>query len=364
MSFFEPYTYNKLLSVNKLNMSTQLVTSLSSPEFSTKLNRVEFTSSDDYVDITITADTIPVLSERYTPDANGNIVLHDLGTLLAPFLISQLVSDVELIYTSEGTELTEPLTVIYTSAMVEEDTDDFVASHFLTHLTEKVTAVGRKEVLYFFVDASVTPSCTAYYSDGSTITQAYPTTYSDLDTIAMLEVSPSNFVVSGKTLIAYTITAGQRSMSYTVRPFIETAPSLLFRNSFGCEETIYCAGTETLEPKYNYTAASIEGYFRNVGIEEVKTFTALTGVLTIAMSNWADDLFRSPAVQLFTVDSHGAIVRGRQVTITEAKSVRSNESGFLPNFEFSYRYSQNNHNIFDKTVAGRIFDDTFDYSFE
>lgn len=345
-------------------MSTQIVTPLRALEFSTKLNRVEFTSSDAYVDITLTADGITVLAERYTPDAEGKVVLLDVGTLLAPYIISQLVSSVEFVYSSEGSEESEPLKVIYTSALVEEATDDFVASHYLTHLTQKVTAIGRKEVLYFYVDEETTPSCTAFYADGSTITQAYPTTFDDIGTIAMLEVSPINFEVSGKTLIGYTVTAGERSMPFVVRPFVETAPSLIFRNSFGCEETIYCVGTETLAPEYKYTAASINGYYKNVGIEEIKTFTALTGVLTIAMSNWADDLFRSPAVQLFTVDGHGSIIRGRQVTITEAKSVRSNESGFLPNFEFSYRYSQNNHNIFDKTVVGRIFDDTFDYSFE
>lgn len=345
-------------------MSTQLVTTIGTKEFTTKLNQVQFSSSDAYVDVAIEVDNIEVLNERYVPDADGKVVLYDLGTLLAPYVIGPLISEVQIDYTSGGVHLYDNFLCIYTSAVIEESTDAFCAGHFFTHATDKTTAVGRKEVLFFYVDDEITPACTAYYSDGTSITQNYPQTFDQLDTIAMLEVSPINFTVTGKTLISYTVTAGERTARFTCVPPCEYAPALLYRNSFGVEETIYCVGTETLEPKYNYTTANIAGAYLNIDIEEVKSFRAITGVLTTAMSNSADDLFRAPMVQLFTLNGNGVIIRGRQVTITDAKSVRSNDSDFLPNFEFEYRYSQNNHNIFDKTVAGRIFDDTFDYSFE
>lgn len=345
-------------------MSTQLVTDIGTKEFTTKLNQVEFSSSDAYVDITITVSGIVVLNERYVPDADGNVALYDLGKLLSPYLLTSLMAFVMLRWTTGNTTDEKFFRAIYTSAIIEESTDAFCAGHFFTHATDKTTAFARKEVLFFYVDDEVTPACTAYYSDGTSITQNYPQTFDHLDTIAMLEVSPNNFTVTGKTLISYTVTAGERTARFTCVPPCEYAPALLYRNSFGVEETIYCVGTETLEPKYNYTTANIAGAYLNIDIEEVKSFRALTGVLTTAMSNSADDLFRAPMVQLFTLDGNGVIIRGRQVTITDAKSVRSNDSDFLPNFEFEYRYSQNNHNIFDKTVAGRIFDDTFDYSFE
>ena len=346
-------------------MATSLVTQIDNLEFCTKLQKVVFTSSDDYSDITIVCDAITVLSERYVPDADGNITLYDIATLLSPYLVSSLKSTVRITWTTGNSTDYEEFTCFYTTAVIQETTYDFLTKHFLSHCTEKVTALGRKEVVYFYVDIPTTPRCTAYYSDGTSTTQDYPQTFSDVDTIAMLEVSPKNFVAQGKTLTSYTIGAGSRVMNFTVTPAVPTAPALLFRNSFGCEETIYCVGTQQLDPKYTYVAAAVEDKYRNVGVEEVKNFAAYTGVLTVAMSNWADDLFRSTSIYLFTVNQQtGVLTRGREVTITEAKSLRSNDADFLPNFYFEYRYSQNNHNIFDKTVAGRIFDDTFDYTFE
>lgn len=348
-------------------MATSLVTEIESRSFITKLQKLVFSSSDDYSDIEISCDGITVLSERYVPDADGNITLYDIAALLTPYLIASLVSNVSISWTTAGSPVASPTTfkAIYTSAVIQETSYDFYTTHFLTHCAEKVTALGRKEVLYFYVDMPTTPRCTAYYTDGTSTTQDYPQPFSDVDTIAMLEVSANNFVAQGKTLTGYRIGAGSRVMDFTVTPAVPTAPALLFRNSFGCEETIYCVGTQQLDPKYTYTAAAVEDKYRNVGVEEVKNFAAYTGVLTVAMSNWADDLFRSTSIYLFTVNQQtGVLTRGREVTITEAKSLRSNDADFLPNFYFEYRYSQNNHNIFDKTVAGRIFDDTFDYTFE
>ena len=36
----------------------------------------------------------------------------------------------------------------------------------------------------------------------------------------------------------------------------------------------------------------------------------------------------------------------------------------VPRFTFSYQYAQRNHNVFDTLRSGRIFDNTFDNTFE
>ena len=88
-------------------------------------------------------------------------------------------------------------------------------------------------------------------------------------------------------------------------------------------------------------------------------FKANTGILSTAMSNWADDLFRSK--EIYILD--GTTV-GKEVTVTEAKAVRSNDPNALPSFEFEYQYAQRNHNVLQLHRAGRIFDNTFDRTFE
>lgn len=81
------------------------------------------------------------------------------------------------------------------------------------------------------------------------------------------------------------------------------------------------------------------------------------------MANWVDELFRSQTVHVVNFkDGHPNI--GKEVIITESKSEYSNEDEELPRFTFSYQYAQRNHNVLNLLRSGRIFDNTFDNTFE
>ena len=45
------------------------------------------------------------------------------------------------------------------------------------------------------------------------------------------------------------------------------------------------------------------------------------------------------------------------------KSDRTNDDDHLPRFTFSYQYSQRIHNVLQMNRVGRIFDNTFDHTF-
>lgn len=344
-------------------MSTQLVTSIESRTFVTKLDKVLFTTTDDTVDITVEADGLTLLSETYTPDASGKVTLWDLCSLLTPYLKETLVSPVKITYTSVGNDdpLESNFIAIYTSAFIEQSSADFIAGHFLTHLTEKTTAIGRIERLYLYHNASIVNArCTAHYSDGTENVTYLPYNYmTDYDRIYPVDCSPAQFVITGKTLTDYTIAYNDRTMRFILEPPREIGVSVAFINSFGCAETLYCSGTHELEPEYERKAAYVEGNYINVSIDETKKFKAYTGTLTTAMSNWADDLFRSPSVRI--LQQNGNL--GREITITDAKAVRKNDDDYLPDFYFEYRFAQRNNNIIDSAQSWRIFDDSFDYSF-
>ena len=111
--------------------------------------------------------------------------------------------------------------------------------------------------------------------------------------------------------------------------------------------------------------ARIRGQLRNYHIEETRTFKADTGILNTAMADWADELFRSDEVYVVNV-INGAISDpdgGKEVVITESKSERRNDDDFLPRFTFSYQYSQRTQNVMQMNRVGRIFDNTFDHTF-
>lgn len=340
-------------------MATSLITQIYSKEFVTKLKKLVFSTSDSSVTVTISIDGVEILNEIYYPDSSGNIVLYEVSSLLSGYLLSSLVAPVEITYTDGNSVSSQTFTAFYTTADIQETTADFLSDHFLTHLVSKETNINWSEVLYFYPTMPQRPRCVAYYDDNSVVTIDYPSE-TPVDQILSLDVSPAQFSQSGKKLVSYTIGVGGRVMRYNVsHEEIEAAPKLLFRNSFGCEETLYCIGTHELEPEYTLTSAYVEGEYRNVDIEEKKVFHAYTGPLTPDMSNWADDLFRSTSVRLFTIAQDHSVVRGREIVITTAKAIRNNENDNIPDFYFEYRYAQRNSNIFDKVVVGRIFDHTF-----
>lgn len=338
-----------------------------------------FTS--DIPDVTVTMRSGAVKAEvtvRYGNDGdiyfretlwpvNGIITLSDLGMLLEPFarqrLELQIVVTAKQLDASDATVITQSSStnVYYSLADVGTAADDFYSRSFLSILCgPKVTAHGRLEYLHYYGTDSA--SCTASYTDGTTATFTPPTVAGN-SVYMTLDVSPEHFLTSGKTLTGYVVTAGQRTQEY-VMDFTEPdcAPVLIFDNSFGVQEIIYCIGTHKVDPSYERKQTRFGKLLRNYAIRETRTFSATTGVLTPDMANWVDDLFRSQEIYVVNF-VNGVPQIGKEVVITDSKSVISNDDDHLPSFTFSYQYAQRVHNVLQPNRSGRIFDNTFDNTF-
>lgn len=310
--------------------------------------------------VTVSCDGEQLLQESLWP-VGGIITLSDLGELLEPYARKQLVCSVTIAVTG-GTTAT--FSVLYAMVDVGIGAEEFYTGYFLSILMgTKITAAGRRELLWYY--GSDTASATAVYADGSTAAFT-PAVVGGTTQYTCIDVSPDNFVTAQKQLVAYTVTAGNRAQRFEMdfsQP--DCAPMLEFYNSFGVWEYIYCTGTHQVSPEYKRSSARIGGMLRNYRIEETRTFKADTGILTTAMANWADDLFRSDEVYVVNVvsgsvqDSDG----GKEVVITDSKSDRSSDDDHMPRFTFSYQYAQRIHNVLQMNRVGRIFDNTFDHTF-
>ena len=309
--------------------------------------------------VTITCDGQQLLQETLWP-VDSKITLSELGQLLEPYARKQLVSTVTI---SAGSD-SSTCTVLYSMCDVGIDAEDFYTDYFLSILMgTKVTARGRRELLWYY--GSDEASVVAEYSDGTSATFT-PTAVGGSSTYTCIDVSPDNFTAQNKTLVAYTASAGNRAQRFEM-DFAEPdcAPILEFYNSFGVWEYIYCTGTHRVSPDYKRSAARIGGILRNYRIEETRTFKADTGILNTPMAGWADDLFRSDEVYVVNVISGQVVSRdgGKQVVITDSKSELTNDDDHLPRFTFSYQYAQRIHNVLQMNRVGRIFDNTFDHTF-
>ena len=141
---------------------------------------------------------------------------------------------------------------------------------------------------------------------------------------------------------------------------VPPAPSLAFLNSFGCWEYIHCTGTHKKSSKFTYSTAVIGEKTRNYAIQEQRQLTANTGSLSYAMAEWADELFRSQQVYLYTGGK-----MGKEVVVSDVKDEVTNEDDNMPSYEFTWMYAQKLHNVIDtETKRLRVFDGTFDYTFE
>ena len=351
-------------------MALNIQKSLSGKYFSSTIPDVEFTISGVSAGVTISCGGSQIYNETLFP-VSGKIAIRELSDLVQPYARQQLVVSLVLtirenVLTGTGGTQTMSATVIYCSADFNTTSDavsaaTFCDSHFLSILLgRKVTALGRLEFLHYL--GTDTASVTAEYTDGSTATFTPPKVQGN-DKYSTIDVSPSRFVKEGKTLIGYSAKAGDRTQEFVIdleQP--DCAPILIFVNSFGCEELVYCTGTHKVSPSYKRTTTYIEGKQKNYDIEETRTFKADTGVLNVAMQNWLDDLFRSEYVRVVNI-YNGEPTIGKEVIVTDSKSEVSNDDGDLTRFTFSYQYAQRNQNVVDLRRAGRIFDNTFDYTF-
>lgn len=352
-----------------------LHTSFPSTVFSSQIPDIELTTTVTRVLAVITYAGKELLNETLFPNSDGEISIADLSELVRPYARDTLVGTFLVTLTdqtvttdsdnnetvTDGTPVTLSTKVVYCSVMVSEDAETFCSGHFLSRLQgAKLTALGRLEYLHYI--GTDTPSATALYADGTTATFT-PTNVGGNTNYTTIDVSPSLFTTEGKTLVQYTVTAGDRSQQFDIDPAApDCAPVLLFTNSWGCQELVYCTGTHTVAPEFTFTAGYMRALYRNYSIDETRLFKADTGVLTFPMADWLSDLFRSDEIYLVTF-AEGEPTVGNRVTLTEQKSEYSNDYDSLPRFTFSYRYAQRNQNVMEIARAGRIFDNTFDFTF-
>lgn len=339
---------------------------LSGKYFSSVIPNVVFSIDGYRALVSMTVDGASIFAEYLYP-VNGKISISDLTNLLSPYAKASLSIVLSINIKEEYSNSTTTnvasisCSVVYCSADIQQDCATFCENHFLSiMLGTKVTAAGRLEYLHYL--GTDKPSCVAYYTDG-TFASFTPPTVGGNSTYSTVDASSSHFVTEGKELSYYVLSAGARRQEYEIDPEApDCAPILIFVNSFGVEELAYCTGTHKVSPKFTRSTTYMDGIQKNYRIEEARTFSADTGVMNTAMANWFDDVFRSEYVRV--VNFYNGIPNiGKELIITDSKSDNSNEDDELPRFTFTYQYAQRNQNVLQLNREGRIFDNTFDFTF-
>ena len=361
----------------------QLYGTFRSKEFSCQIPDVVFFINHDRASVKVSViksgDETVVYDEVLYPEASGRITLSDIDVLIEPYADRWLSFNLKVeikeqlaTVDGKGNEVfvnessIQPLVTLVISCranILNMTADDWCRKRFLTLMDGvRTTAIGWLEYLYFIGDDTV--SVASYFDDGTSFGKTL--TVVQGDGYCRIDASPANFLISGRKLLRYVISAGDRRQEYVVDYDVEPeiAPVLLFWNSFGVQELAYCTGELKMADSFDRKQARIGRLKKTYEMEEKVTFKADTGILSFPMANWWREVLRSRDVSVLDVVNGGVdLSSGKSVVITSEKSELSNAPDHLPRYTFEYEYADRNHNVFDTRREGRIFDDTFDYTF-
>ena len=327
---------------------------------------IEFCITDGERAYLTVSDADGRIYAEYLYPVDGLVSLHEVPSLLLDST-ERLLRAVFTVIIREMQGLTviaeETLsfTAIYANVETGVTPGEFESGYFLsTFMGVRRTCIGRLEYLHYLGTDTASVEC--HYSDGTQRSFAAEVTTGS-STYTQIDVSPHRYGLAGRKLVWYTVTAGERTQEYRIDDWhADAAPILLFRNSFGVDELAYCTGKHQVAPEYTRSSSTACGMFRHYDIEEKRWFNADTGVLTSAEAAWFDDVFRSKEVYVCNF-IRSYVVRGKEISITESNSENDNADTSMPRFTFKYRYAQRMQNVLQLNRTGRIFDNTFDSTF-
>ena len=302
--------------------------------------------------------SVEILSQTYFPDENHLVTIYDLDRLLESY-IAELCGTFTLLV--DGTAV-KTVTVITCRTAISERANTFYTGFFFTpSMGERDTAIGRYETVTMYCDANtaVTALCTYLDANGTIVLKTKAVkSFSGWQPI---DVSPAQFADSAGRLIGYVVQAGVRKARYRVLANPpEADPAFIFRNSFGCWETIYLTGAKQVTPSYTRSNAIIEGQVIMYDIEETMSYKAQTGPLRPGMVPVALDLARSREIYLLGKDG----TAGDRITVTDVDVKHTNEDNSIPDFTFTYRRADRRSAKLAVVRPPRVFDKTFDNTYE
>ena len=282
-----------------------MFSSFRTKEFSCSIPDVAFSMTFTRAKVTVSVSKngtpVVVFDEFLYPDSRNRVELTDIDRLIEPYALKWLIFQVDVHIEEQQLSgvMSGVVDVIYTNErnlscsvisckanIINATAEDFCNSHFLTLLDgPKETAPGWAEYLTYIGTES--PSCVVTLENGDTRSMSVPVEIST-DEWTLIDCSYANFEVNDRTVVSYTISAGQRSQKFDVNYHCapDVAPVLMFYNSFGVQEMAYCTGEHQQVSSFDRKQSRFGRLKKSYAIEEKETFKADTGYLTFPMANW------------------------------------------------------------------------------
>ena len=341
---------------------SKLLTSINDIAFPWEVDTLAIgtTGSERSVSVELLCGEVIVLSSPLSFDDGGTVTLDDVASLLESYSDDSVK---ECVLKLDGVAAAS-WTLLPCRLQTSDTAQVWVVHSFLTAVRgERLTHVDSREYLSWWQGSSATATLSVssvWISPSGLLKETR-----SLSVEAHKGINTHSWNVSewippeiDAELVRYSVTLGSRVQHYSLRPSEHRPAVLCFLNSFGVYESMTFFGVVERDTKPTRTLALIGGKSRNIDVESVPTWKASTGELPEGMSGLMDDVVRSSRTWLMD-GSLGEV----EVVLTDNEWKRSNQSDESLSGSVTWRMSSRRQLRARTSPSGRIFDETFDETF-
>lgn len=284
---------------------------------SSSIGDIGITVDGDFVDVLLTGPCNAVLlSERYYAYGR-NVRLYDIASLIEDYMRSSGVSFEKFTLTAytdtTGNKADSwTMNVLYCDRYTLcTDLPTFLRENFLCALSTRRIATDTIVSLFYYAEKgesrkyTVSYTCRlkdgsfhrSYFYKDSTLTVNAPgiiqlnINYADIIDDAAHEVASE--LRQDIQLVAFTLSCGQRSISFFIDPTLNDRNTLYFRNCFNVWDFVALPAITTAKTDVERTIATVNGVSQFYNQTATKTYEVNVGPLTSDEVEWIDQLFTS-----------------------------------------------------------------------
>lgn len=347
---------------------------------SSAVGEISVAVDGDFVDVTLTASGGSViLSERYY--AYGDYVtFYDLGSLIEAEMrkSGQSTADFTLRVFSDTVDNNADscvLHILYCDRFtVCTDIPAFLKENFLTTLSMRRVAPDTTLSLFIYAEKGESIDYSIAHTFRKKDSEAlYHHSYcadvgknADSSGVIQLNISLSSIIADAAsfaavrpgdiTLLRFTVSCGQRSISCFVDYSLDDRETFYFRNCFNVWDWATLPVATTAKTDVDRSVAIINGKSRFYNQSTAKTFEVQTGPLTSDEAEWIDQLFSSYDVFRIEPDATNDVdpLVLAQILITDCTCEVQDGDDKLNTVKFTWRYADNRP-IVRLSVSSGIF---------
>lgn len=347
-------------------MAATLVTTIPTLVFPNELDTLEFSGEENFALKIVVTDSVTdaeqTVLETTLTFGDGNAYLYDFAAHLNDFLETNPA--VLSIYIDE-TEAAST-TVLPCRATIEEGAISWCNNRALSLASgTRITSFDSTEYVTLYINASVTPTVKLYlfFADGTSVTETLTATSTGDGNLYALSWSWSDyeadFPTDCKNKFYATFTATTTNgivISYYYRSMARPygAQEIRYKNAFGAYETLLFASVLNSN-KPEYTAAIINGVYRNYYIERARTYEAVSVILLDGQTEQAADFLEARTIE--------RVKDNAPLALTEGELKEESTATHLLRLECKWRETARAALVTNSSSGKDIFDDSFDDSF-